>query len=106
MILFTMLLTAVIETTFFYLCRYRNLKLLGYIFGINLFTNFIVNQIFAILYYTVSPLWFLMLILEISVLFSEFFLLGLWCRKWTGKLFLLLLIANFITWGCGMFLFW
>ncbi len=106
MIIYTMLLTAIIETTFFYVCCYRAAKLLAYIFCMNLFTNFMVNRIFNALYFVVTPMWFLILLCEAGVLFSEFFLLGLWFRKWTRKHFLLLLASNFITWALGMLLFW
>ncbi len=47
------------------------------IFLVSILTNFVVNQVFGVLYFIVTPLWFLMLLCEIGVLLSEFFLLGI-----------------------------
>ena len=96
------LLTAIVETAFFWCCRYRNKKFLGYVFLINILTNVVVNQVFAGTYdifpYNIYGLIFL---LELGVFISEYVLLAVYLRKNSALLAVQVFFANLITWGIG-----
>lgn len=99
--LYAMLITGFLEVLFFWGFGYRKVDFLIYIFGVNLLTNFVMNLSFLGLYQTVSSHYSLLFILEIAVVMIEFFSLGLWERKWTVHLLVLVFLANLFTWGSG-----
>ena len=104
-LLTAMLLTAVIETVFFCCLGYRKGKLLAYVFIINLLTNLLVNLAFQA-WYADFP-WhhrILATVLEICVVGSEFYLIGLYDKRWTAKLLRLVFLANLLSYGTGIVL--
>ena len=96
------LLTAFIETAFFWCCSYRSKAFLVYVFFINLLSNTIVNQVFVHTY-ALFPynIYLLIFLLEMGVLIFEYLLLLIYLRRSYTKLFVLLFIANLITWSLG-----
>ena len=96
------LLTAILETTFFGVCRYRKKGFLAYVFGINMLTNFVVNQVW-IATYPIFPYhrYFLIFLLETGVLISEYGLIALYLQRTDRRLWGLVFCANLMTWGLG-----
>ena len=96
------LLTAIVETAFFWCCRYRNKKFLGYVFLVNILTNISVNLVFAKTY-NIFPynIYGLIFLLELAVFISEYVLLAIYLRKNSTLLAGQVFLANLITWGLG-----
>ena len=96
------LFTAIIETAFFWCCRYRNIAFLIYVFFINILTNVIVNQVFVKVY-DVFPynIYGLIFLLELGVFISEYILISAYLRQNYIRLIALVFLANLITWGLG-----
>ncbi len=106
MYIYAMLITAIIETYFFLLCHYYGNGFLLFVFIINLISNFLVNQI----YVKIAPvfpynIYYLIFILEMGVVLSEYIAIELFLNKWTGKMLMLVFLANLITWGGGEIFF-
>lgn len=100
--IYCMLVTAIVETIFFWCCKYRKADFLTYVFFLNLATNFVVNQVFRHLYPIYADYKYtLIFILEMGVYISEVLALSLFEGKFSKKLCLLVFLANFITWGIG-----
>ena len=100
--IYCMLVTAIVETTFFWLCKYRKADFLIYVFFLNLATNFVVNQLFRYLYFTYADYKYaLIFVLELGVYISEVLALSLFEGKFSKRLCLLVFLANFITWSIG-----
>ena len=100
-IIYCMLATAVIETLFFRLCRFKERKTLMYIFFINLLSNLVLN-LFS--YYSMPAEGFPMIAtaaLEIGVVLFEFLMLGI-ITGWKFKIFGLLILSNALSYGTGL----
>lgn len=100
------LLTAMIETTFFWCCKYRSKAFLTYVFAVNILTNVLINQVLRIAYpFFSSCIYYLIFLLELGVFISEFILLSAYLRKDYARIFILVFLANLITWSLGEVLF-
>ena len=96
--IYCMLVTAIVETIFFWCCKYRKVDFLTYVFFLNLATNFVVNQFFRHLYTIYADYKYtLIFILELGVYISEVLALSLFEGKFSKRLCLLVFLANFIT---------
>ena len=96
-----MLLTACLETGFFRLYRYRRRGFLVWVFGVNLLSNLALNVIFRHSFFILNDVGLYLALLEWCVILYEFYLLGLWLRKWPPRLLGLTAAANGVSYVTG-----
>ena len=102
-ILFTMFLTAVIETFLLWFFRYRKWKVLTYFFILNLISNLIVNSVYDEIW-RMAPYYILVPLLEMGVVLFEIGLLGL-MTGYNKKLWISVFATNLVSFLTGVLLF-
>lgn len=102
-ILFTMLLTATLETSLLWCFKYRGWKILSYFFTLNLISNLLVNLIYQNIF-GIIPKDILIFSLELAVVIFEVGFLGL-MTKYNKKLWVSVFSTNLFSFLLGVFLF-
>lgn len=98
----TAAVTAIIEVTFWFCCRFRDFKFLIFIALINIFTNLAANIYFLFIKTNFSNI----LIAEISVILTEYALIQAYPKKQKKlKIFIFTVFANLISYLSGVIYF-